>query len=101
MPVKQVQTGTHGLEILKPICTAGPSNGHARATHGSECRPFYSALLGQMAGVSHLLKFVGNHGKSLEDGIGGPSDGHNSLRAIPLRDVDPCPALEREEKPLA
>lgn len=59
----------------------------------------YSALLGQRAHISHLLKFVGDHGESLEDGVGGASDGHNSLRAVSLRDVDSCPALEKEGQP--
>jgi len=91
-----------GLEEPRPICAAVPSSGHTGAllgwwaTQGSGCKLFYSTLLGERAHVAHLLKFVGYHGESLEDGISGASDGHNSLRAVSLRDVDPCTALERE-----
>lgn len=60
----------------------------------------YSALPAQGAHISHLLEFVGDHGKSLEDGIGGAGDGHNSLRAVSLRDVDSCPALQKRRAAL-
>lgn len=40
--------------------------------------------LGERAHIAHLFKFVGYHGKSLEDGIGGAGDGHNSLGAVSL-----------------
>lgn len=60
----------------------------------------YSALLGLGAHISHLLEFVGDHGKSLEDGIGGAGDGHNSLRAVSFRDVDSCPALQKRRAAL-
>ena len=49
-------------------------------------------------GCPYLLKLVGNHGKSLEDGIRRARDGHDSFWAVAFRDVDPCPALEGGEQ---
>lgn len=49
---------------------------------------------GVSGGPSHLLKLVGDHGKGLEDGVGGACDGHDSFWAVSLRDVDPRAALE-------
>ena len=38
----------------------------------------------------HLFKFVGDHGKGLEDGVGRSGDGDYPLWAVALRNVDPC-----------
>lgn len=48
--------------------------------------------------LSYLLKFVGNHSKSLEDGVCWSSDGDNPLWTVALRDIDPCSALEKQHK---
>lgn len=45
----------------------------------------------------YLLKFVSNHGKSLEDGISRACDGHNSLWTISLWDIDSCSTLQRTD----
>lgn len=41
----------------------------------------------------YLLEFVGDHGKSLEDGVCGSSDGDDPLWTISLRNIDPGCAL--------
>ena len=45
----------------------------------------------------HLFKFVGDHGKGLEDGVGRSGDGDYPLWAVALRNVDPCWALKAKQ----
>lgn len=47
---------------------------------------------------SYLLKFVGNHSKSLEDGVCRSSDGDDPLWTVAFRNIDSCSALEKQHR---
>lgn len=46
---------------------------------------------------SYLLKFVGDHSKSLEDGVRWSGDGNNPLWTVALRNIDSRSTLEDQQ----
>lgn len=71
----------------------GISSEQARCEMLFACRDILVSSINTIC--CYLLKFVGDHSESLEDGVCGSSDGDDPLWTVALGNIDPCSALRK------